>query len=327
MQNRFDADFELIPHVELSDDQKNECVKIMRRGNTVLHTYHARVKVKLGLLQYSRRRFRQKFFEAVKAAPNKVVVDGVGIPQTDVALILSVKKIESTMLSSVGKMILQQAYKWNKMNSECGMMLEDFYNEAVMGVLEAIYGFHKAGIVFSTYCQWCIHRRLMHVTNESKPLSSWSDKGRKLYGKFLKAKKKMDIKASFDEIVKRMKLNETEISVLKSMNANVVNSSMLSRGRDEDEHSSVYEKLLVSDHKASSSNAILKIDHKDMLESVEMTDWEKAVLNAYLHGGVGWATQVAKEHNYSRRAPALALKRVIDRIQEKYVVEPLSDAA
>ena len=314
---------DLIPYVELTDEEKLEHEKIMRRGNRVLLTYHARIRAKMGGKRYSRTTFRKELWAAVENG-GSVVLHGVGIAKSDIALILKVKAIEWTMLCSVAALVTQLARKWVR-NKQCGnLTFGDLYDEGTLAVINAIYGYDRDKIRFSTYCQVIIHHRFENVTNNAKPLSPWSQHGKKLYGQFSKLRTKLGNlngrEASFEDIVKLMDLDEKSIRVLRSTLATVVNGSELvaenGKGRSD------FSDLNIQEPQEEFG---VRVDYEAILKSTPMSEWERTVLNAYLTGGRGWATEVARNHinpdsgeQYSRRAPRLALDRVLGRIKQQF---------
>jgi hypothetical protein len=118
-------DFELIPYKEATAEEKNDLDKILRRGNKVLHAYHARVKEKLGK-RYSSIKFRKELFAAAKKNPDRIEVRGIIISKSDFSLINQVKKQEFEVLMTYSRLIYKLADKWTKIDSS--LSLEDYYN-------------------------------------------------------------------------------------------------------------------------------------------------------------------------------------------------------
>lgn len=306
---------DLITPVKLDESQKREYEKVLRRGNKVLKTYHARIKSGLSH-RYSKLQFRKELFAAMKTANGSIIIRGVGISSSDLGLVRKVRDVEWTMLGSVARLIYQLSYKWSKKPHGSNLTFGDFYTEATMAVINAIYGFEKDEINFITYAHHAIKRRFMNATNYAKPFSPWSAKGQKLFGQFIHARDAQiaaaGIEVSFDSIVDMMNLDKNSIEILRAMTTNVVNNSDVS-SEDNDPLSIPARKV-----------EIAAINTDEILNMVPMSDWETEVMDAFLNYGYGWATYVADKCGYSRRAPKLALDRVLDRIKQTV---DLADAA
>jgi DNA-directed RNA polymerase specialized sigma subunit len=316
---RFDLDaegFQKIPHIEASEEQKRAFEKIMRRGNTVLKQHCERVNAKIGK-RYSKAKFRIELFAALKThTKGTLYVRGVPITNDDLNLVLAVRDIEWPVLCSLSKLIFQQANKWARRNHGSSLTFTDFYNEASMAVSDALYGFVKPKITFITYAQHAIHRRILNKVNENKPLCPWTQENKALYAKYQLAaneiSSKLGYEVSLEEVADKLKLDDEQISALRDMQVRVRNHSEIAKDEQSDGDWGIYGAVSPSQNQG--------VD-LDMLDSVEMNSWERAVVEAYMAGSRGWQTEVAQKHinpetgkPYSRRAPRLALRRVMERI-------------
>lgn len=304
-----------IPHVDLTEEEKQSTEAIMRRGNRVLQTYQERIIAKTGNKRYSKRKLRAALFSAIKAGgPVKIL--GIGFSTADISLILAVRKIETKVIGGYVKLITQLAARWSRRCSSSSMSIEDFLSEGYMAAMDAVYGFRKDGIRFTTYLQWAVQRRFMYVLNTSKPFSPWTGTNQKLFGEFAEKQMEVGTEVGFRQIVKLMKLSEREIYDLQCMLTQVATQSVLEgSGPSSGLRSEVG--IYAAPTKDNEST-----DGIEFLDAVEMSDWERTVLNAYLTDGRGWATRVAEENinpvtgiPYSRRAPWMVLDRVLNRIK------------
>lgn len=319
-------DFDLIPVQKATTEEKNELDKIMRRGNKVFHTYHERIKAKLGT-RYSRAKFRKELFQAVKLNPDRIEVQGIVISKSDFSLINQIKNHEFEILMVYSRLIYKLASRWNSIDSS--LSFEDYYNEIVMAAINAIYGFVKDDVKFITYLQHAIVRKLLNVSNENKPLSAWTNENKKLYGEFERKRTEIGKEIGFDEIVKKMNLSERQVGDLRSMLTKVIGQSEF--GND---HNEAKTTLGIYSAVQEISTPLLDVDQMEAIRRVPMTDWERKVFDAYLHGGRGWASDIARNtinpetgQEYSRRAPKIALDRVLERIKESTLPNVLADVA
>ena len=332
--NFVDEGLEFIPHVEASNSQKREWEKIMRRGNRILKQHWKRVATRLGK-KYSRTSFRIDLFAALKKCRRgRLFVHKVLVLQHDLDLILAVRDLEWPILCSVSKQIFRQSEKWVKRQHGSSLTFGDFYREASMATSDAVYGFTRPNIVFLTYAYHAMHRRIINAINENKPLCPWTQENKALHTTFHrtvhKMKMKMGREPSFEEVVKKLKLNGSQISAIRDMLVRVVNHSDLPSTDNEDDYLADAGFYGVVEPDQSTGFDL------DVLATVEMDSWERAVLEAYLaapHGSRGWQVEVANQHTnpstgetYSRAAPQLALRRVVERIKSVHA-KSLADAA
>lgn len=329
----YSDDFVLIPAYKATAEEKDNLDKIMRRGNKVFHKYHERIKQKIqgtGDGRYSRMRFRKELYEACKNDPKKIVVQGISISQADFSIINKVKEIEYDVLSYYSRIIFKLAKKWTVIDPS--ISFEDYYNEAVAAAIKSMWGFVKEDIKFMTYLHMTITRHMMNFTNENKPLSHWTQENKKLYGDFEQIRRKAGMEIGFDEIVKLMGLGSEEVDDLRSMLTKVISQIEFSKGGSSDDDApnsiGIYSAAQVE------TKPVLDYDQMEAVRRTPMDDWERKVLEAYLEGGRGWASDVARNNVnpetgkvYSRRAPKLALDRVLARIKENCLGNVLSDAA
>ncbi|RDJ35017.1 MAG: hypothetical protein DWQ19_09285 [Crenarchaeota archaeon] len=319
----YDADFQLIPHTDADADQKRGWEEIMAEGNVVLAELHEAVKRKI-TGKYSKAKLRIALFKAIKeTSKGTVYVHKVPVSKDKLAKIQAVRDIEWPLMCSLGKLMFEQADKWTKLPHNTGLSFGDFYNEASMAVSDAIYGYTNLDVKFITYAVWAIKHRILKSVNENRPLCPLSQNSIKLITLVNRTTKALSTKfgrpATFEEVAKKLKLNEKEISTVKDMKAKVIkHSELFVNDQDEDfsDDSGIYG---VTEPESSSDLDVA------VLTDIEMSDWERAVLQAYLAapaGSRGWQTEVAKNHinpetgePYSRRAPRIALNRILERIK------------
>lgn len=343
MKMMLEDDLELIPSVEATPEEKAAFEALMRKSNRVLKIYFLRAKQKMSR-NYSLSQFCCDLWRAVKlAGPTGPVVvveevvyendkgvtcrkpgkELVGIPRTDLAMIQELKNVEYNILCVYARFIFKRAKLWSSRNHHTQLSFSDFYNEATAGALKAIYYFDKEDTQFMTYLYWCIDRTVQTAINKNKPLSHWLTENVKLYGEFEKTRHKLGLEVTFDEVVSMMELDEESITDLRNMLCHVVNHSQIRPANAEGEHEEGYGIYL-----AISKDTLPTEDSSNIMEIADktvMTDWERIVLNAYLKGTRGWATEVAESNinpdtgrEYSRRAPKIALDRVLARIRQNF---------
>jgi len=339
---RFEQNEMLVQHYDATDEEKAVWEQTLRRGNRVLKTYHTRAKEYIGP-KYSLHKFRKDVFDAVKnngGVKGGVIVKRkqifsktrlkkespklvqIGLSETDLNLILAVKKIEFLILSSFSKLIYKVARKWSRRKHGSSLTFDDFQSIGSMATINATYQFNRDDIKLVTYVTWAIHRKILNETNNAKPLSAWPQKSKKLYGQFERLRNQIGMEVSFEEVTKMMDLGAVEIDDLRSMLTQVIHHSDMGRGENNDEEPS-FLSLCEAEPEAKTD-----LDELEAVAKTQMNEIEKDVLQSYLFGGHGWATAVAARHinpttskPFSRRAPRLILDRVLARIRGNMPVE------
>lgn len=303
----------LIKPITISAEEKVKLAEIMASANSVSVGYLDKIKKSVDF-RFSMEKFRSIF---INADPNSdLTVHGVLISSSELQKMQSVKAIENRVLQSVGSQIISLARKAAAKKN--GLEFEDYYNEALMTAINAVYSYTQSNIAFTTFVQWAIKNKFSNVNNANRSTSPVSQSTRANYRSYNLIKSHKP-ELSFEEIVKEMALNEKEIQSLRSMFVNVISVSQIG---DEEKDG---ENILSSIQDNSKKNVVFeKFD--DIVNNTEMSDWERTVLNAFLTGkDHGWASEVASQHInpetgefYSRRAPRLALDRVLDKIRKQH---------
>lgn len=307
------TDITILEYVPMSNEEKAIFFRKLASLNAITAKYMQQIKDGISY-NFSMETFRTQF---LGADPNSnFTCINVIIPKEDLVKMQSVKNYEHRALQSIANLITSLAYKASQIKST-QLEFEDYYNEAVMAAINAVYSYTDPNIQFTTFVQTSIRNKIMNINNANRFTSPVNQHTRKHF-KIYNEKKAKNPSLSFEEIVKEMNLNKREIVSLKSMFTSFTAASQFS---DDDNQN---DKLLtekIDDRK----NTLLE-EYDRILSETEMTDWERKVLDAFLHGkDHGWATEVAESNinpetglPYSRRAPRLALDRVIERIRLKY---------
>lgn len=317
------VDINLIKFVEMSADEKLVLATKMADANQITFSYIEKIKEKLKE-KFSMEKFRSIFLKA--NSDMNLIVHGVLIPSNDLKKMQSVQKLESEALSSVANLIISLAKKYAA-SKKTQLEFEDYYNEAVLSTINAIYSYTRTDIAFTTFVQTAIANKFSNINNANRFTSPVSQ------GTRVNLRKYNEIKAekehlSFDEIVAQMILNEREVNSLKSMFVSFTPISQIGE-QDNDGENILLNKI------DETKDTIVFEDFEKCMNNVEMDEWEKTVLNAFLNGkDHGWASEVASKHinpdtnaPYSRRAPRLALDRVLSKMRKQLSSNDFEEAA
>ncbi len=316
--------FQTVTHIDLSAEQKSSLGKIMAKGSNVLKAYWEKVCKKVDG-PYSRPTFRTELFKLVDSNATRFCIRGIQIPKEAVDAILEIRKIESQVIAGYSKWISTMAIKWSRMEGRStSLTFEDFYQEISMKMTDVMYCYNKTENQFITFAHRSIKNGMLKVANESKSIR-WTNENRRLVGEYHKAKNKINGPVDFDQLTKIMKLDDKQKEALSSCLTKMVNQSEMTASGSGEEAEMDYSQFGINQSEASET---LDFDQKEAVKNARLDAWEKAVLAAFLeapYGSHGWQTEVAAANinpltgkQYSRAAPAIALKRIREKILAQY---------
>jgi DNA-directed RNA polymerase specialized sigma subunit len=304
----------LIKPITIDAAEKARLASIMASANIVTASYMEKIKDSV-CFHFSMEKFRSIFIDA---DPNvDLNVHGIIIPSSDLKKMQSVKAIEQRVLQSVGRQIILLARK-AAFSKSTQLEFEDYYNEALMSAINAVYSYTKVDIAFTTFVQRAIKNKFSNINNANRATSPVSQSAKVNYKNYSLIRAN-NPELSFEEIAEQMDLNEKELFSLRSMFVSVTPVSQIG---DEDMDG----ENILSRIPDNSTKAVVFEKFDEIVNETEMDEWEKTVLNAFLSGkDHGWASEVAAQNinpatnaPYSRRAPRIALDRVLDRIRKQY---------
>jgi len=308
------TDITLIEHKEMTSEEKQIFFTKLANLNKTTVYYLDLIKSKLDT-KFSMEKFRKIFLKADSNVDLEVF--GVLIKSEDLKKMQSVKLYEERALASVGKLLHKLAYNAS-LHRNNQLEFEDYYNEAVLAGINAVYSYCDPNIKFTTFIQTSIINKFKNENNSNRFSSAVCQKTRKNFRNYSILKEKHP-NLEQEELFKMMNLNNREIFALKSMFTTFTPVSQY--GDSESENSNfLYEQV---DNRKK--NVLLE-EFDKIISETEMTSWERTVLMAFLNGkDHGWASEIAEKTinpetklPYSRRAPRLALDRVLERIRQKY---------
>lgn len=313
----------LIEPITINAAEKARLASIMASANTITAGYMEKIKDAVQF-HFSMEKFRSIFIDANPTVD--LNVHGIIIPSFDLQKMQSVKAIEHRVLQGVGRQIISLARKAASSRST-QLEFEDYYNEALMSAINAVYSYTKADIAFTTFVQRAIKNKFSNINNANRATSPVSQSTRVNYRDYSLIKAN-NPELSFEEIVSTMNLNERETISLRSMFVSVTSASQIGDKETDGEG-------ILSSVADDSTKSVVFEKFDEIVKNTEMDEWEKTVLNAFLTGkDHGWASAVAVQHinpatgePYSRRAPRIALDRVLDRIRKQHFsAEELDDS-
>lgn len=318
----------IVEPLHLSQDELDLCLFKLRRANKLLKKWAKYYGFRKG------REFRNLIFKS-ELAPLKRVIPKGKFPafRKDVKVILAIRTenivelhnntVEMAMLRGFIRLSTKHARRWFHANG--GQELEDYESEAALALIDAIYGFIREDIQFTTYAWAVIRNRMMYSSNKLEKLSPFTNADRELLIRYHDAQLDFGQPISFDEIVETLELCPEEISLLNHMLTRVVNESQITEAIQEsrsslrtgDDYTALRRNVRENDGDLSVAASV-----RSAVERANLSKFEAAVLETSLNPYYGWQTDIAKQHinpttgkKYTRAGTGVALKNAKSKVR------------
>ena len=319
---------QILKHKSLSDEESKLLDKNLIAGNKVLCKWYLKVLHNRGITnkELSKIAFRKELFIAIDA---DCKVDNILIPKNDVRLLNKVRSAQDTAIASFTKMAMKLSKKWHGRVNGDYPSLWDFYADAIVALIESIYGY-DGSTKLTTYVWHSMHNRLLDVYNEGSPLSPLVTKDRKLMQLMSETKCKMNRPCNMEEVIEEMNITPKEVARIERASYRLFYESTLpekSVDCDDPENVNDYTaygpsvcKLRVDWHEEQEAEEI-SADKLELIKVAKqkLSTFEWDVLRAaVLDGKRGWQTRIANKYHYSRAATGIALSRLQVKLDEMY---------
>jgi DNA-directed RNA polymerase specialized sigma subunit len=322
----------VVEPVRLSPSEELLCLTLLRDANKLLKKWAKFYGFRKG------REFRNKVFGGDLNPGNVIPKGKLKQFHADLEIIMSVRNdavaslggrtVEMAMLQGYISLSNKHARRW--FHAGGGADLEDFEQEAALALLDAIYGFIREDITFSTYAWAVVKNRMIYSSNKLSKLSPFTNDDRELLIRFEDAKMDFDGPVSFDMVVTSLGLEESEITLLNQMLTRVVNESQISEGSERDSSNAMSPRsgndytALRRDVRASDGDQSVVLSVRSAIERAALTEFEAAVLETSLTPYYGWQTDIAKKYInpvtgkvYTRAGTGVALKNAKAKVKEQ----------
>jgi DNA-directed RNA polymerase specialized sigma subunit len=208
-----------------------------------------------------------------------------------------------------------------------------------VGVINAIWNYDKTNIKFLTYVHNAVFNRMMGVSNHTRSLSHLQDCDIKLLGAYVKKRQALATTGpiSFDDVVTALGLKPEQIFRLRKALQSASPESCIRTGTKAiDENGGILQTAVAheikpyvhttdDESKEPAAKPVISAELRELLDKVELSPWERAVLDGYLTGGAGWRTHVANSNinpktgkPYSRMYPILTMNKIINNLKKAH---------
>ncbi len=318
------------PSVSLSSEEIDRHFRTMRKGNTAL-------KRCAELTGLENKTFRSKLFHS-KFNPDETDVKGERIwpamADTTIAeiiksipLIEAVRSIEWTMLCAYSRLAKRHAKAWTKLRSGVIVSEADYFQEAIVALLDAIYSYTQDNVKFITFAWRVIYNRLAAASNKNNPFGPMTNEALKLLKRFEEAKFTFNGPVTDDEVMDSLNLTEEETALLKDVQVRVYGAPEVCSkmfpcdGERTDDYTAT--RYGIDNEK---DTVPCNFEIREAMQHANLTDFERQIVSTSLYPHYGWQTELAAAHvnpntnkPYSRAAIAVMLERALRKIKAVYL--------
>jgi hypothetical protein len=293
-----------LPYNQIEDNRWSQLSLIMTTGNTLIKKWAAAL-----LGNRKEREFRKRIFQGDFRDQ---------IPQEDLESILAVRDIQDEVFCGYTRLASKIANKWCNDARHNKSHVEDYTQEALMALIEAIYGYTE-GVKFITYAWVTIQNRMKTFDVKEKNLIAPSKAHRALVSDYNRTKEESNGHITFDDTVIRMELSSVEIKILGEALVKVTGESDYS-DMSGDASQNPINNLVASSIPVEHACEVAEV--QDAIENSGLTMLERSALDASLNASHGWKKAFSDQHinpktgkSYSRAAVAIILERAHQKVK------------
>lgn len=308
----------MIEVIKLSEKELTSNYEVMRKGNRQL-------KYLADTTGMEHRKFRARLFKKVFDPADWPELNEVQLGEFEPALadIQAVRNIEVQMMRQFSRLARKHANSWAKKMGGTVVDAEDYLQEALMALLDAIYGYTEEDTQFNTFAWWSIQNRLTTAANKNSPFSPLTNEAIGLLKRFDEAKMKMNRRATDQEIYEACDFTEDECYVIREAQVKVYNACQVNEHHEE-QCSVIVE--AASDYTAQRRGIDGERDTvpchyevRDAMLRANLTARERRVVDTSICPHYGWQTELGKEFGVSKTTIGHILQRALLKIKSAYL--------
>lgn len=318
-----------VPAIRLPADKLTKNYELMCEGNTLL-------KQCADATGMDHKQFRSKLFKSplmkinrdlrplIKQEWKDASEETVELIARAVPYIKAVKNIEWDMIQQFSRLANRMAKKW--CNRFVGIMnaSEDYYQEALMGLLDAIYGYSRLDIKFITFAWMSIRNRLANANNKNNDLGPITNQALELLSQFEETKRVLNRYATDEEIYEIMDLSPKELKAITKAKVRCLNESSIEWEGEDGNRITDYTEIRMGIDKETDS-VPCHYEIREAMKQANLSDLERKVVDIAMCPHYGWQTELAAEtinpktgQPYSRAAINVILEAALKKIKIAY---------
>lgn len=330
--------FNEIPHRILTKSEKSFCKSQLIPANMLFKKYE---------VHYEANEFHTFRAKVLGGDPNplgKIPPTQIKALGRDAAIILEIRykkhpelenrSVEEAILQGHAAMCKNHARKWSLHfgDSNNGVTYRDYLQEAYTKVLESMYMFTRADIEMTTFFWWCLHHRMISVTN-SQGFFHLTNEELEMVVKYEKTRDKSNRKMNFDEIVAAMGLSEEDSIHLGNILSKVISESQIlfksshqSEGNEGGDYTGFRANTFWTANSNNNEESLDRAAISHAIKIADLTDFEKQLIEAEMYGYHGWQIEFARNtfnpktnKPYSRMWITLCLQSAHDKLKKHLV--------
>ena len=304
-------DFQEIPYIRLTADQKKKALDILGQGTVLLKKWSKFFPAKKS----------RQFRNAVMNGSDNPAYDGVpAIPSEDLADFhsdlpvirairydryadLDGRTVEQAILEGHSALARKHARMWSLDGDPVGLTIQDFQQEAYMQVIEAMYAWLPNSTAdITTYIWRALRNRMSNVVNQANMLCPLTNSDLELVSRFEKIKRSMStgMSVTFDQIIGELGLSKEEGKHLNALLARVSTETNLSDndfglqdvttvGNDYTAHRTEIDNI-------ENDDIVNQLSVEETLDQAGLSEFERELIEAAMNPYSGWQTDFAENH-------------------------------
>ena len=301
------------------EELKRLCV-LMSDGNSLLNECAEMFKM-------DRRTFRGKLFNKKLDLSQ---LDAIQLTKLQAAIpaIMKVKEVcEPAILSGFKRLVMQQSRFAALNSSDMVNASENYAQEAMIGLLDAVYGYIDLKVSFMTYVWRIIRQRIHRSANKENPFKPLTNEALKLVRRFNDQKVRLTVvgPVSEQQVVDSLNLSSHERQLLSDVTKKMLSSSQKNDVNTELDGDYTSFRVDIDDVKET---FVEKDEVRAAFKNANLSPIELELVFAESFPYAGWREDVASKHTnpktgkrYTREVTNI-INRAKDKIQQALLHPP-----
>lgn len=302
--------FQEVPYVKLSKDQKKKALEILGRGNVLLKKWS---------LFFPPKKYRQFRNAVMDGSKNPKYNGKESIPANklkefhdDLPFMTAIRhnrysdldgrSVEQTILEGFSALAKRHARKWSLEGDPVGLTKQDFLQEAYMTVVEAMYSWlPERNVDISTFIWTALKNRMSNVVNQGNMLCPLTNEDLQLMSRFERVKRTMPEYVTFDQVVAQLGLSTEEGKYINTLLTRVFAENQMGGQKDNrddigDTGNDYTGHRVGVDRDLENEVVSQNQQVEETLSASGLTPFERELIDAAMNPFHGWQTHFSKTH-------------------------------
>jgi len=280
-----------IPSIKLNEQELDNFQKTMRKGA-------ANLKRLSEITGMEHRDLRARLFKAKFQAAQWPELDSDRLAVFTEALpaIKALRNIEWKLVTAFSRLAKKHAWTWAKKGNNSISDYEDFEQEAMVALLDAIYTYTQEDARFVTYAWWVIRNRMANFANKCNSFGALTNEAIRLLSRFDEVKCGFNRYVTDEEVFVTMGATEDEIATIKEAKVRCVSPSQLPKtdekgiGDAGDDYTGERRGI-----EGERDTVPCHYEVREAMQRANLTPLERRIVETSLFPHYGWQTELAAE--------------------------------